>query len=828
MGTLVFCSAGFLLAAAFFLRCRRLFFPEAGRWWCALGVLVMGLGSFVQFELRSARFYEVPIACAFACAMGAAHAVLSAARSGSGRGRVLGMLAASALCGAAVGSRPNFVFGLTPLGGVALALAWPRWRERGVGSREAWAVLLAAVAPAALIGAGLAAYNYVRFGSVSEFGLKYQFAAIDMRDFPLFGCENFLPGLHAYLAASKEWSLYYPFLRQAEDAFGVVPWAPFAILALFFPFVRAGDEQARGAWRLGVGFLFGLALVNLTSLFFYSYRLCRYELDFLPAAMLVALLTTSVLRAGRTGGRSWLGRCGRWGAMALLGVTLAQSLIQGLPTGTDLPEVRLAARLLETPAWAIERLAGRRQGAVAMEIEFPAAASGRKEPLVATADGRDLVYVSYAAEGSLQFGFYHVGAGGPLGPAVRIAPGTRHRVVVETGGLYPPKEYPDFAAWSDLENALLHRRVRVSVDGRVVLAAASDFYPSDPWRVTLGWNPVPPPFHEARFSGRILGLERLGLPSRRELTADTSSGPVRLVVRFPEFRAMVGQPLVSTGRNGAGDLVYVFYLGPGKARFGHDSWNGAAVETEPVFFDPSEDQIIEVDMGSLHPGAPDLQKYSHRFRLRFNGRELISVPRPFHPSSPSEVAFGYNAIGASTAEVLFGGGKIETERLRNFPEVSGLRGAFHLTLQLPRGRAGRQEPLLVTGRPGAGDLVYIVYPDNEHVRIGFDHWGSGGPLSEPLAAPAGSSVELDVSLGCLYPPGDPQPAGMDPATQASFRKAVQVRLNGRIVLQHEAETFPAAADEIAVGRNPIGGSTCDPEFTGRILKVERTDPPRLR
>jgi len=83
-GTGVFCAVGFLLAVWFFRRCQRRFFPDPRPVWTFVVVLTLGLGSFVQSELRSSEFYQVPIACAFACAMGVANAMLLAAAAGDG------------------------------------------------------------------------------------------------------------------------------------------------------------------------------------------------------------------------------------------------------------------------------------------------------------------------------------------------------------------------------------------------------------------------------------------------------------------------------------------------------------------------------------------------------------------------------------------------------------------------------------------------------------------------------------------------------------------------------------------------------------------------
>ena len=159
-GTGVFCAIGFLLAVWFFRRCQRRFFPTPRPWWTFVVVLTLGLGSFVQFELRSSEFYQVPIACAFACAMGAANALLLAAGSARWRVQALGVALACALGAVAIGARPNYLFALlATLTGVGW-LWWGWVRTQGFWSREARTILAAAVVPVIAVGSALAGYKY--------------------------------------------------------------------------------------------------------------------------------------------------------------------------------------------------------------------------------------------------------------------------------------------------------------------------------------------------------------------------------------------------------------------------------------------------------------------------------------------------------------------------------------------------------------------------------------------------------------------------------------------------------------------------------------------
>ena len=814
----VFIAAGYLLAVWFFLRCRRRFFAELAPSWTVLAVLMLGLGSFLHYNLWGAQFYQVPIACAFVCGLVAAHGMLTAALAGSVRGAAGGLALASLACGWAVGARPNFIVSLLPLG-VAAAVLW--WRARRAGAGGAGWLLVAAVGPAGLVGAGLAAYNYARFGSIFEFGLTYQFAAIDMRAYKLLGPENIGPALRAYLLAGPAYSFYFPFIRTSGDTFGLLVWGPFVGWALAVPALAFCPRWRGPAWGIGVGFVLGAGLAVLGSLLIYSYLLERYQLDFTAWLMPAALL-------GASGALAWVRGRGvilRAAVRVAVGLTLAWTLVHSFVHSWPAPggwsDVRAVARVVNRlPAW-LEKQVGWPHGPAEFEIVLPAEGPSLPEPIIASGQGRDAIYLERLGPESYRFGFAHQTLPGLAGDPFVARPGQRLRLRVDLGGFYPPRDHPAFAGWGDAETALLRRRVLVECDGRTVLRAESPFYDSDPLDLRLGearYNDWLAP----RFNGEIGPIRRTGLPTLAEVSEGLVAGAVRLRVKFPPFKAMVGEPLVSTGRTGAGDLIYAFYLGPGRLRFAHDSWSSGQLETGPVRFDPAEEQVIDLDFGALHPAkAAGLGP----FRLHFNGREIVAQDRPYHPAKPTEAAFGLNAIAASTADVRFSGERLVAERLARLEAPPADWGPLALTLREPaEWPVGRAEPLLVTGRTGAGEFVYLRYLPGRMVQVGYDLWGVGGGESAPLAWPSGEDLLVQISVPALSPGEAPGAATLPEASRAKLAGTVRIRVNGRVVHEQPVRPYPASPAEVWVGENPIGGSTCGERFTGKLVRRQRVDP----
>ena len=828
VGTGIFCTVGFLLALWFYQRCQRRFFPGLGAGWIFAFGLALGLGSFVQFELRSTDFYQVPIACAFACSLGMANALLAVTLSVQPRRRAA-MLAVASLVGAlAVGARPNHIFALSS---VALVGGWLGWRQRlrvGGSSRAAWVWWLAMVGPATAVGAGIAAYNYARFGSVLEFGLRYQFAAVDMRGIKLFGFERVGLAFDGYVMAGRDYSRYFPFIRQSTENIGLLTWAPFALVALLWPLTWLAGPRREQAWVLGVGALWWAALASFGSLMFYYYVFDRYVLDFLPALMLVASVTASAWLSGESQGR-WGRRGLVAGVVGLLAYTGVHSFVHGLPPASAWPEMRGLARTVNrVPAW-YERLVGVQYGAVEAEVEFAAGTPGAREVLLATARGRNNVLVRYLGERRAELQWVTSELEGPASAAFDFEPGRHYRLRADLGSLYPPAGHAVYGGLTEAEVKVLRRRVEVRLDGRELLRFSSSFYEAEPDGLEVGRNPWVAGV--AAFRGKIAVVARVGLPASESIIPVAEhAGAVRLRLRLPSFRAQVGQPLIATGHAGAGDLFYVFYAGPNTLRFGHDAWNYPGFETADIFYDPEVVHTLDVEMGSLHPEmtAAELHAGRGRLRIRFDGRRVLDAPQPFNPSRPEEVFIGHNAIGASTSEPNFGGPRLAYERLGEWPAIP-TGGARLLTLRLPAGRiAGQSEPLLVTGRNGAGEIVYIKYGDGGSFQIGYDKWNFGGPISRPIAYREGRALEVEISIGALYAPGVFQAEGIEPREWRRLGATVQVRVDGRTVLRQVNESFPTKSEQIQVGLNGIGASTCAEKFTGEIVAVETVGATRLK
>jgi hypothetical protein len=785
----LFAFAGFVAATGLWVCGARRYFPGLAPAWLALGIVMLGFGNYSFFLIQTPDVYQVPIACAYACLMAALGLLALAAAARRLRARAAALAGAGLAWALAVGARPDYVLGLPALA-LAAGLLWRDARKRGAGRGNPWMLPLACFTPLLAVGGLLAAYNYARFGSIFETGWKYQLAAVDQRGVAPASLAYVPSGLRAFLLTPAHYSLYFPFVSSPGDAFGILFLAPFAVVCAGYPLTLRDPILGRDpAWRAVGGAAFLAVALHFAAICFFWWRADRYVLDVLPAAVLLGLLVA---------GRAWAAR--RWPG-AILAALAAATLLQSVFVALALHPGRLPnlARALDTPVAAAERLLGVPEGPVEMTVLFPPPFTGPSEPLVATGNGADLIYLRHPDPAHVQFGFYHRGSGGPVSRLIPIDPDRPHALLIDLGSLYPPASHPLFAGWPSAKIEALRRRLLVRMDGAAVLQTAAPFYPSDPLQTFIGRNPYDDNVPRPVFGGRILALKRRGLPSPSEIAPVWSGGPVRLALRFPAFHASYGEPLLSTGHPGSGDLVYVTYLGSGRVRFGHDSTGNGAVETATLACDSAAEHILDIDLGSLHAAASAGEPAP--FRLRFDGRLLISTLRPFHPASPVETAFGLNAAGSSAAAGSFSGPKLEAaalEALPGPPPVRAGEGPVRLLVRFPTSRTGAREPLLTTGVPGAGDVVYVAYESGSQIRFGHDHWGVGGPLSEPVGLDLNEVHEVTIA--------------------ASPR--LRVWLDHVLVLDSPVRPYDAAAGQIFPAGNPIGASTCEARFTGTLLLAE--------
>jgi len=325
----VFCTVGFLASVGLLRALWRRYFADVSVGVVAACAVALGLATGVPVILATSDVYQVPISCAYMLMMLALGAIWRALHE-PGR-RVWWLMAASAAYGLALGARPSLLFG-------ALILLVPvaqAWRER----RPIVARLTAAAVPIVLIGLGLMLYNALRFGNPFEFGLRYELTPDRLDSVQHFSLRYFLVNLRVYFLKSVGWSRHFPFVQNMVapplppghgglvKPFGILTDVPIVWATLGVPLVwrrRSAEAAATLSWFVvAVALLFGISALTLA---FYYCICCRFEVDFLPALVLLAVVGILGLERAVAGQAVWR-RGARGGWILLLGLSVAFNLL---------------------------------------------------------------------------------------------------------------------------------------------------------------------------------------------------------------------------------------------------------------------------------------------------------------------------------------------------------------------------------------------------------------------------------------------------------------------------------------------------------------------
>ncbi|MBL9199528.1 MAG: hypothetical protein JNL39_03435, partial [Opitutaceae bacterium] len=145
----------------------------------------------------------------------------------------------------------------------------------------------------------------------------------------------------------------------------------------------------------------------------------------------------------------------------------------------------------------------------------------------------------------------------------------------------------------------------------------------------------------------------------------------------------------------------------------------------------------------------------------------------------------------------------------------GKGDTLRLRVRLVRQSPGTREPLVVTGRTGAGELLALEHLAAGEIRFVLDSWGQPLRASRPVRVEYERPHEIDVTLGALVT--------VDDATvlRGAHAGPLRVKVNGAVVWEERSDYHVAEHAEVYVGRNPIGGTSCGLRFSGEILSAER-------
>ncbi len=316
--TFIFLSGLLIFSVLLLLRVRAVFFRDVPPALIMLGAAVIALAYPIPWMMNHAAIYEASISAGQFFLIGGLYFAYRGLEKAEPSAFYLFL--GSAFWMLAIGSRLLMAFPAAFLVGTALLWALGKNR-RTMGTRHAVLYLASLVLPLIAGGLAIAIYNWLRFGSVLETGVRYMLTSENLQRFysETFRAAYIWPNLRLYLMSPIRMQSGFPFVTpvkipapslpsgpgiyHVEQMTGLLYAIPFAFcsVALVLQLIRRISGtlgRAGGAaqpwydnalmWLL-LG-LTGSVLLSLAALLMYFYVAIRFLTDVVPSLLLLSVL----------------------------------------------------------------------------------------------------------------------------------------------------------------------------------------------------------------------------------------------------------------------------------------------------------------------------------------------------------------------------------------------------------------------------------------------------------------------------------------------------------------------------------------------------------
>lgn len=272
-------------------------FKKAPLWVLVATILVLGFPATITTMLKRAEIHEVAVFASQFFFIGGCYWAYSAIKEGTPPTwkYVLAGIHWSLAIGARAVILPAVIIGV-------FIFAWPFLSGFHTNWKKHLGYLLAIGLPVALGGISLAWYNYTRFGSIFEFGIRYQLTNVDYTQFnSSFGFQYFIQNLKVYFLYPINFKNRFPFISLSEYKAatnlisGLLYISPLITLLLFPLFRLLTDTNKKPilpACQYKLLLIFtGATLASALIILNFFFITIRYTLDFLPSALLLVALS---------------------------------------------------------------------------------------------------------------------------------------------------------------------------------------------------------------------------------------------------------------------------------------------------------------------------------------------------------------------------------------------------------------------------------------------------------------------------------------------------------------------------------------------------------
>lgn len=307
-----FFSAGLLIFnSLIILKLRQKFFPNIPAWNVFICIPLIGLILPVLWSINIPDVYEAAIGAGHFFLIGGFYFVLSAFEQDSFIDKQK-LFWAGLFWACSVGSRA-----INTLSVIFLAAFVALWIIRKLPRPVNWVKYLQTILPLFIplvIGAiAIGWYNWARFDSPLEFGLRYQITIYNLNKQMdlVFKPDYFLPNLYGYILQPFEFVSKFPFIQPitgsgilnklnmappylyaAGRVTGLLFCAPFLVLSLIHLFPNRNKDLSEHAkpYNFPVYLLAGSFLISFLTLLFYFFGQMRFLVDAISQITLLAIM----------------------------------------------------------------------------------------------------------------------------------------------------------------------------------------------------------------------------------------------------------------------------------------------------------------------------------------------------------------------------------------------------------------------------------------------------------------------------------------------------------------------------------------------------------
>jgi hypothetical protein len=268
--------------------------------------------------------------------------------------------------------------------------------------------------------------------------------------------------------------------------------------------------------------------------------------------------------------------------------------------------------------------------------------------------------------------------------------------------------------------------------------------------------------------------------------------PQEISLSLSTDRSPRQEALVSVIRDGKTQaVVFVDYLDDDKIRLGYEEPDAAVpvVFSPPLAAPPGAVHTLRLSIGGTYSEFDGRKGW---LRAQFDPVPLWGSPVVSFGVYPGKLMVGAGAR-AGTKRAGFTG-VVNSRRaitMPALPRVEGIRARITFAPEM----AGRSLPLISTGQTMAGDLLFVSMHEDGKVTFGYDHWADRLRTSPEITVAPGETRVVEFWVPALAPPGR--------------KPELVVKVDGVTIWRKEAPAFECAPENVFLGSNPIGGTTCE-------------------